>query len=220
MKRRITIGIDEVGRAASALRRRASPNSRILVGIDEVGRGALAGPVVLAAVLVVGRVRWTHPKFGRIRDSKKLTPKLREEWFGYLANHPSLEWKICRVGPAVIDRINITRAANLAALRLAAGMTWRNINRKLFFWLDGGLSLPQNIAHRSLIKGDERMPIIAAASIVAKVSRDRYMRRLAKFFPNYGFDIHKGYGTRLHGRMLKRYGLSPVHRRTFCRRWV
>ena len=187
----------------------------VQIGIDEVGRGALAGPVALAAVLARGRMRWSHPKFGRIKDSKKLTPQRREEWFGYLTCHSLLKWSVGRAGPKTIDRINISRAANLVALRLVKRIAPNY--RKSFVWLDGGLSLPRGIAHISLIKGDEHKPIIAAASIIAKVLRDRYMRRLARLFPNYGFEIHKGYGTRFHKRQIVRHGPSAVHRKTFLR---
>ena len=186
---------------------------RLAIGIDEVGRGALAGPVVLAAVTISGRISWRHPALGRIRDSKKLTPRRREAWFLHLTKHPALEWRVSRVTPRVIDRINIARAANLAAHRLVKRTV--SSHRRAFVWLDGGLALPERIPHRSLIRGDERKPLIAAASIVAKVWRDRYMARLAAEIPRYGFEIHKGYGTRYHRRMLKRHGPSAIHRRTF-----
>ena len=113
---------------------------RITIGIDEVGRGALAGPVVLAAVALTGRISWRHPKIGRIRDSKKLTPKRREEWSRYLTGHPALTWRVARVGPPIIDRINITRAANLAAYRLVRSTA--PPGGAAYVWLDGGLAPP------------------------------------------------------------------------------
>lgn len=189
---------------------------RIIIGIDEVGRGALAGPVVLCAVSLRERVRWTHPKLGRIRDSKKLTAKRREEWFAYLSSHPRLDWLVTRVSSRIIDRINISRAADRGSRRLAKKLI--SDGRRAFVWLDGGLRLPAKIAHRALIRGDEKMPIIAAASILAKVSRDRMMVRLAKKFPEYHFDVHKGYGTRLHRRALTKRGPTEVHRRTFLKK--
>lgn len=185
----------------------------VTIGIDEVGRGALAGPVVLAAVAQAGLVRWVHPRLGRIRDSKRLTPKRREAWCRYLLAHPALSSRVARVGPAVIDRINIARAANLAAHRLVRRTV--PADRPAFVWLDGGLALPSNIPHRALIGGDERKPLIAAASIIAKVTRDRMMQRLALAFPVYGFEAHKGYGTRFHRRRLGRHGPSMIHRRSF-----
>ena len=186
---------------------------RTLIGIDEVGRGSLAGPVVLAAVAVSGRFRWTHPTLGRIRDSKKLTPKRRETWSRYLTTHPSIRWAIARVSQQVIDRINISHAANRGALRLVERLTPQGKRCRIL--LDGGLVIPRAIAHKTIIKGDERFPVIAAASIIAKVSRDRTMVRLGKRFPQYGFEIHKGYATPFHRRMLKRHGPSMVHRKTF-----
>lgn len=185
---------------------------RLIIGIDEVGRGALAGPVVLAAVSCYRSIRWTHPELGRIRDSKQLTPLRREVWFRYLTTYPGFAWRVARVGPAVIDRINIARAANLAAYRLITRLA---PPRRHFVWLDGGLALPERVPHRALVKGDERMPLIAAASIIAKVWRDRLMVRMAVAFPRYGFEIHKGYGTRAHRRAIRQYGSSPIHRNTF-----
>ena len=192
--------------------------SRITIGIDEVGRGALAGPVVLAAMRASGRVSWQHPKLGPIRDSKRLTPRQREVWFSYLAGHPLLEWRVAWLRPQTIDRINIAAAANRGALRLARRFAMRH--RPYFVWLDGVLALPVHIPHRSVIRGDERLPIVAAASIMAKVWRDRLMARLARQFPEYGFERHKGYGTRFHYECLRRAGPSSVHRRSFLTRFV
>lgn len=228
MMERMRIGIDEVAQCGTG---RASPSRRLVVGIDEVGRGALAGPVVLVAVAVRGRMRWTHPMLGRIRDSKRLTTNRREVWARYLTKHPRLEWRVARISHRVIDRINIARAANLGAYRLvkrlsadsesSTNMRIRKfVNDSLlvdepFAFLDGGLKLPFHIAHRVVIKGDERLPIIAAASIIAKVWRDRFMVRLARRVPHYGFELHKGYPTAFHRRQILRHGLSTVHRRTF-----
>lgn len=209
MKKRITIDKYKAVRAAN---RRVSPI--MTIGIDEVGRGALAGPVVLAAVRINGRISWSHPKLGRIRDSKKLTPRRRKAWFDYLASHPAVSWRVARVGPAVIDRINISAAANLGAARLAARMMPQGRGRS-FAWLDGGLALPSAVPHRAVVKGDERIAVIAAASIIAKVSRDCLMVSLGKRFPQYGFPIHKGYGTRFHLAQIRRNGLSEIHRKTF-----
>lgn len=195
--------------------------TRITIGIDEVGRGSLAGPVVLAAVACQGPIRWTHPKLGRIRDSKKLTPARREIWFRYLTEHPRIAWRVTRVGQVVIDRINISQAANRGALRLVKNEALRRSSgqtkndQSFFVWLDGGLKLPPEIPHRALIRGDEKMPIIAAASIIAKVWRDRYMIRLGRQFPLYKFEAHKGYGTRAHYAALRQNGRTPIHRQWF-----
>lgn len=187
---------------------------RVVIGIDEVGRGALAGPVVLAAVVLNGRVNWVHPKLGRIRDSKKLTAKRREVWCEYLLAHPKLSARVTRVSPRVIDRINISQAANRGALRLIKKISERSDN--FFAWLDGGLVLPEGIPHRTVIRGDEQIPLIAAASIIAKVARDRVMVRLGQKFPDYGFAQHKGYGTRAHRRKIFQHGNSEAHRKSFA----
>lgn len=191
--------------------------TRITIGIDEVGRGALAGPVVLAAVWVMPPFRWYHPALGRIRDSKKLTPRRREDWFRHLTTHPKLVWRVARVSHTVIDRINISKAANLGALRLVRSLMSRRPARVL---LDGGLALPAGIPHRAIIRGDERIPAIAAASIIAKVTRDRMMVRLGRAYPVYGFAAHKGYATVRHRNAIRRFGPSPNHRRTFLGRVV
>ncbi len=203
---------------------------RITIGIDEVGRGALAGPVVLAGVLISGSVRWSHPTLGRIRDSKKLTPRMREMWFSHLTAHSGIQWRVTRVSPRIIDRINISQAANLGALRLVQRLSLvishlpsplsadsrRPGSLAPFVWLDGGLVLPDAIPHKALIRGDERKPIIAAASIIAKVWRDRAMKKLARRIPEYGFEIHKGYGTRGHLAAIAIRGPSFVHRNSFA----
>lgn len=186
---------------------------RITIGIDEVGRGALAGPVVLCAVAYKGRVNLTHPRLGRIRDSKKLTARRREAWFDYLTSHPKVRWRITRVSHRVVDRVNVARAANRGALRLAK-RSWPP-SKSAFIYLDGGLTLPEYMMHETVVKGDEKIPVVAAASIIAKVSRDRMMVGLGRKFPQYGFDVHKGYGTKFHRKMLRKYGPAQVHRRSF-----
>lgn len=206
---------------------------KVTIGIDEVGRGALAGPVVLSAAVATKRIRWRHPKLGRIRDCKKLTASKRAAWFRYLTARPGLEFEVTSVSPRVIDRVNIARAANLGALRLYRRIASTNnesvtntrirkfakdssfVDGRVFVLLDGGLSLPAQIPHRTILKGDERIPLIAAASIIAKVRRDRLMARRAREIPHYGFAVHKGYGTRFHQRMIRRHGPSEIHRKTF-----
>lgn len=185
---------------------------RYLLGIDEVGRGALAGPVVVAGIVTKKPFGIKNRGLGRLKDSKKLTPKKREAWFRYFSSHPKISWAVSRVTPRVIDRINISRAANLASLRLAKKLT---PGKRVFAYLDGGLEFPETIPHRTVIKGDEKIKIIAAASIVAKVARDRIMLRLHKKDPRYDFHIHKGYGTKLHIQRIRKFGYSPLHRRSF-----
>ncbi len=183
-----------------------------IIGIDEAGRGPLAGPVVVAGVKIQS-AKTAKRLLAGIRDSKKLSAKKRERWFSVLSSRPEIEYAVARVGPAVIDRINISRAANLAARRAH----WKLSRGRggIYALLDGGLYLPDSIPQETIIKGDEKIPLIAAASIIAKVTRDRIMLRLHKKFPQYRFDLHKGYGTRLHKEYIRRHGYSEVHRRTF-----
>jgi len=185
---------------------------KAIVGIDEAGRGPLAGPVVVAGVKIRS-AKTAKRLFAGIRDSKKLSAKKREEWFSVLASRPEIEYAVARVWPAVIDRINISRAANLAARRVHRKLS--NGRGGLYVLLDGGLCLSDSIPQETIIKGDEKIPVIAAASIIAKVTRDRIMVRLHKKFPRYRFDLHKGYGTRFHRRILRSIGRSEVHRASF-----
>ncbi len=200
-----------------------------IVGIDEVGRGPLAGPVTVAAVTASARF-WRSARHFNVplRDSKGLSARQREVWLRHVrveAAHGTVRYALANVYPRTIDRINITRAANLAATRAFARLTTRH-NLPLArtrVLLDGGLYLRESALFKlgygrtpkTMVKGDERFPPIMLASIVAKVSRDRAMRRLHSRFPAYGFDEHKGYGTKRHIRAIKKHGLSEVHRLTF-----
>lgn len=185
-------------------------------GIDEAGRGPLAGPVSVALLVAPKGFRFWHPKLGKIRDVKKLTPRMRLLWYKYLAEHPKLCWAHSYVTCRVIDRVNISRAVERGIKRLV----FRAAQRPDFVFLDGSLSLSDKIPHKVVIKGDEKIPVVAAASIIAKVRRDRYMIKMAKRFPRYNFDIHKGYGTRKHIELIKSFGPSPLHRATFLRNFV
>ncbi|NLG25852.1 MAG: ribonuclease HII [Clostridiales bacterium] len=179
----------------------------MLAGIDEVGRGPLAGPVVAACIslepggLIPG-----------VDDSKKLSPKRREALHRPLcenARYLRLGW----VPADEIDRINI-----LAATRLAMELAAEGAEGALFL-VDAmeGLRLPGEC--RSIVHGDALSYLIAAASVVAKVERDRYMMQLHEKYPEYGFDRNKGYGTAEHIRAIERFGPCPEHRRTFISRW-
>ena len=182
-----------------------------MIGIDEAGRGPLAGP------LVVGGVRMSE-KYAQkvlcgIKDSKKLSARQREEWFRIITSDPRIRWAVARISPAVIDRINIYQAAQLGAWRVYKKLT-RSTSGEMAL-LDGSLHLPAHIPHETIIKGDELVPIISAASVIAKVTRDRIMLRLHKKYPQYHFDLHKGYGTKLHREMIQEFGRCEIHRRSF-----
>jgi len=188
-----------------------------IIGIDEVGRGALAGPVVVASARVPAGLRLPLRALGPLKDSKKLSVKQREAWFAWFRNHPDISYAIARVYPRNIEKLNISQAANLAAWRSHERIIKGNAAMHQVF-LDGGLYLgrgaqPQNA--RTVIKGDEKIRAVAIASIIAKVTRDRAMVRLAKQYGGYGFEVHKGYGTAAHRRALRAHGPCPAHRRTF-----
>ncbi len=185
-----------------------------IVGIDEVGRGPLAGPITLAYVAC--SIRNYKKNFKKIRDSKKLSLRKREEWFQHLKDHPNLEFGVASVGPATIDKKGISKAVKIAIKRLVSKLKFK----PKMILLDGSLYAPPEFTQKTIIKGDEKNPIIAAASIMAKVTRDRKMVRLAKVYPKYGFEIHKGYGTKLHMKLVRRHGLSKIHRRSFCTKLI
>jgi len=195
---------------------------QVIAGIDEVGRGALAGPVAAAIVAIPAGLLCRPQKFQRnfsgllavtgIRDSKLLSVKRREEIFEIIKNEPKIEWRVSFVWPKVIDRINIWQATLLA---------WQRSLKKLnpqpdFLFLDGKMEMPRlKISQRPIIKGDQKIFLLSLASIVAKVSRDRLMKRLEKKYPKYGLAQHKGYGTRLHFENLVKIGPCPIHRKSF-----
>jgi len=195
---------------------------KCVVGIDEVGRGCLAGPVVVAAAMVHGDIR--NPQLGTLKDSKKLSARQREAWFAYFRNNSHITYAVARVYPRRIEALNISRAANLAAYRAFTKLVkHRALSGKKFgttsIFLDGGLfiknkkSQPKNA--KTIIKGDEKIRAVAIASIIAKVTRDDFMKRLGKKYPEYGFEIHKGYGTKMHRAAIRRYGPIDAHRLTF-----
>lgn len=199
-----------------------------MVGIDEVGRGPLAGPVTVAAVTAT-EAFWRSAAALPVplRDSKRLSPRQREAWFRHVrteAVRGTVRYALAGVSAPVIDRVNVTRAANRAATRafkrLVSSMEYKVSGVNVI--LDGGLYLNKIrdtkykiLNTNTVVRGDERFPAVALASIIAKVSRDRTMGRFHKRFPAYGFHIHKGYGTPRHLRALKKHGPSKIHRLTF-----
>lgn len=183
-----------------------------VIGIDEVGRGALAGPVVVAAAALPAGRTVRSRTLGPLKDSKKLTAKQREAW----CDHFDVQFALARVYPRQIEKRNVSKAANLAAKRAFVRLAGSRNAKKIF--LDGGLfigngSQPEHA--KTIVRGDEKITAVKIASIIAKVHRDRLMRRLAKKYPRYRFEVHKGYGTQAHRRAIKKYGLCPAHRLTF-----
>ncbi len=191
---------------------------KYLIGVDEAGRGPLAGPVSLAAVAweIKGRSALTK-KFVGVRDSKQLSEREREAWWTklwQLERAGAIKIAVAFAGNTIIDERGIVPAIRLATRRALGRLGLNPAECRVL--LDGSLRAPRRYREQqTLIKGDEREPIIALASIVAKVRRDRLMTRLAKAYPAYHFEVHKGYGTRSHYLALKQAGLSPLHRRSF-----
>ena len=184
-----------------------SEGYNIICGVDEAGRGPLAGPVFAAAVILPEDC----PDIG-INDSKKLTEKKRELLFDKITEI-ALDYSIAIVSEKEIDEINILNAAMLAMRKAVAGLKIK----PEFVLIDGNRLPETGYPERYIVKGDSLSMSIAAASILAKVSRDRYMLSLDEQYPEYCFNKHKGYGTALHYQMLEKYGISPVHRRSFLK---
>jgi ribonuclease HII len=177
-----------------------------IAGIDEVGRGALAGPVVAAAVILPEKFRHR-----RLNDSKQLAPELREEIYSDLVSNPEVRWTVGIIDSIEIDRINILRASH-QAMRLAITALTGPPEHVL---IDGLPVIPFPFPQTAIIDGDCISLSIAAASVIAKVTRDRMMRDFCAEFPQYCFDQHKGYGTELHLLKLHEFGPCPIHRRSF-----
>jgi len=178
-----------------------------IAGVDEVGRGALAGPVVAAAVIMKPTAENLITK---VRDSKKLTAEQRESLFPLIQFH-STSYGIGIVEPGEIDQINILQAT-LKAMALAVEQLDPKPDLCL---IDGNIKAPIPCPQRLIVKGDDRIFSIAAASVLAKVTRDRMMVELNKQYPFYIFDQNKGYGTRLHLKAIEKWGLCDQHRRSF-----
>ena len=182
-----------------------------VAGIDEVGRGPLAGPVIACAVLLKSDFNsLLKSDFNKLKDSKQLTEKQRELFYKILTNHPDVEWGIGSVSEKVIDKINILEATKLAMTR-AVG----KLKKPDFLILDGNFAIYSKIPQKSIVKADEKVFSCSCASIIAKVTRDKLMQKYDKKYPYYGFASNKGYPTRYHRRMIKKYGPSKIHRKTF-----
>lgn len=180
-------------------------------GVDEAGRGPLAGDVYAAAVIFApDRVP------DGINDSKKLSEKKREQLFDVICE-TSVAWCVATASIEEIDRLNILQATFLAMRRAVEGLA---VTPDLAL-VDGNREPPLgDIPAQTIIGGDAKSASIAAASILAKVARDRYMKTLAEQYPQYQFEKHKGYGTKLHYEMLAAHGISPVHRRSFLKKII
>ena len=181
---------------------------QLLCGVDEAGRGPLAGPVCAAAVILPA-----HLDIPGLDDSKKLSDKRRRELFPVI-KEKALAYGIAFADEKEIDDINILQATFLAMERAISQLL---IKPELAL-IDGNRKKDFGIAAQTVVQGDSRSASIAAASILAKVTRDDYMQAMSEKYPEYGFDIHKGYGTKAHYAALQKYGPCAIHRMTFLRK--
>lgn len=181
---------------------------KAVCGVDEAGRGPLAGPVYAAAVIL-------RPdcEIDGLNDSKKLTEKKREALFDKVIEN-ALAYKIVAVDEKTIDEINILNATMLAMKKAVEAVSAD------FALIDGNKCPDLEVKSQYVIGGDAKIKSIAAASILAKVSRDRYMLELAEKYPQYQFEKHKGYGTKLHYQMLDEHGISDIHRLSFLKKYI
>lgn len=186
------------------------PDGILVCGIDEAGRGPLAGPVCAAACILPPDVN-----FNWLNDSKKVSPKKREMLYEEITER-AVSWAAVMVSAQRIDEINVLQA-DYEAMREALSQ----LSLKPSVLINDAVTIPGvNIPQVPVIKGDGKCISVAAASILAKVTRDRYMVQMDEKYPEYGFAKHKGYGTRQHIAALKKYGPCPIHRRTFIGHFV
>ena len=181
----------------------------VICGVDEAGRGTLAGPVCAAAVILP-----EHLQIPGLNDSKKLTDKKRRELFPVIQQQ-AIAYGIGLASEAEIDEINILQATFLAMRRALSQLSIR----PEIALIDGNRETDFGLPVKTVVKGDSLSANIAAASVLAKVTRDNIMVELAQQYPEYGFEIHKGYGTKAHYEALRTYGPSPIHRRSFLKKF-
>ncbi|UPA28499.1 MAG: ribonuclease HII [Verrucomicrobiota bacterium] len=196
----------------------------VLIGIDEAGRGPLAGPVVVCGVSIhkdhfnnIARLDWIED----IDDSKKLSPRKREGLFEKLLelrNQHILDFITCGIDAATIDRINILAATTQGMIRVVERLFTKNKAEEIL--IDGNPIKNFPFPHRGIVGGDGKSACIAIASIIAKVTRDHIMTAFDRKYSVYNFAQHKGYGTAAHIQAIRTYGLSPIHRQTFCRKFL
>lgn len=181
----------------------------VICGVDEAGRGPLAGPVCAAAVILP-----EHLELPGLNDSKKLTDKKRRELYPII-KEKAIAYGIAFASEAEIDEMNILQATFLAMQRAIDQLE----GKADFAMIDGNREKDFGLPVMTVVKGDSRSANIAAASILAKVTRDDVMLEMAQKYPEYGFDVHKGYGTKAHYEALRTHGASPIHRMTFLKKF-
>ncbi|MBU2025610.1 MAG: ribonuclease HII [Patescibacteria group bacterium] len=188
-------------------------NHSFIGGVDEAGRGPLAGPV-MAAIVIMEQKDLKLLSKTEIKDSKKLTPKKREKLFTLITRN--FPFGVGLASPQTIDRLNILGATFLAMKRSISDLKIKHKLSPQIIIIDGNQIIPNlSIAQKNLPRADELIPLVSAASIIAKVSRDRLITQMAELYPQYGFELHKGYGTKKHLENLKKFGPCPIHRKSF-----
>lgn len=196
-------------------RKGGKKNITDIIGIDEAGRGPLAGPVAVGVVRVPKRFSFSY--FSVIRDSKQLSERQREAVFSEmrsLQKEGGIDFAVSMVRASVIDKVGIQKAVGLGIVRALSRLDPDPLVTQVL--LDGLLRAPEIFPYqRTIVRGDQTEPSISLASIAAKVTRDRYMIKMAKRYPKYGFEQHKGYGTKFHRDALRRHGLCEIHRSSF-----
>lgn len=190
---------------------------KYLIGIDEVGRGPLAGPVAVGAFVFL--TKESSKFFKGVKESKQLTEEKREEWskkIKEIQKQGHINFFVTFQSEKIIDTKGLS-----FAIRNALKISLKKLKidpKEALVLLDGGLKAPREYIHqKTIIKGDAKEKVIALASICAKVMRDRKMKKIGKKYPEYGFEIHKGYGTGRHREAIQKYGMCILHRRSFCK---
>jgi len=201
-----------------------SQNFTYFIGVDEVGRGPVAGPVYVCALYISkDNLEKIIKKVDKLplRDSKKLTEKMREKWFAKITEFADLgllKYVVSKASAKEIDEkgiaICIKHAVKNSVIKIGAD------KEKTKVLLDGGLSVGENFNEESFIKGDENIPVISLASIVAKVLRDKEMINFSENYPEYHFEKHKGYGTKTHITAILKHGLTEFHRKSFLKNYI
>jgi len=188
----------------------------VIIGVDEAGRGPLAGPVAVGLVLAPQGFS-IKKHFPGVADSKQASGSLREDIYERLTFYAAMgEVQFCVQfsTSSLIDSVGITQAVRRALYKGVRLLAPTPDGVRIV--LDGLLHAPEEYAQETIIRGDQSQPIISLASIAAKVERDRLMKKFATAFPHYGFELHKGYGTKVHRGAIQQFGLCDIHRQTFC----
>lgn len=184
--------------------------NKLIAGIDEVGRGSVAGPLAIGLAICIDN-KDSRELLKGIKDSKKLSTSKREDWLERINKSSLVNFKISYISPKLIDKYGLSWALKKGVEKVLEGVSLDIV------YLDGGLKAPDKYNQKVINKGDEKIPIISAASIFAKVRRDNLMGKESQEYKEYDWDNNKGYGTKKHLEAIKKYGLSKMHRKSFLK---